>query len=898
MADVQQQLTFLAWVRPEVSGLITGQQQGRATASAAITLTESGASGAALRAESRTLPFLVAGPADVIGLQPGAIVRRYPAPGTLDHESDRCPYAELADPALPWRYTPAATPAGADLHPWLVLVVGEPDELTLAGSQVTIGIPAQQAHVIGHPTQAYRFAHVQQDAVGHRTTRILSGRPLQPGTDYLAVIVPAFDATGVPAWTGVAPVTVPAYDRWQFRTAVPAGSFEDLAARLTPGQAPATIGHAPLDYPRLDPPVALAEFGALVARTPDGSITPDPLPAAVASDLSHLRSLPAQDERGRPIVTLPQYGDAWPAAEPAATPGSGWTDELNGDPRHRGVAGLGLAVGIRRQEDLVGDVLDHLGALQESRQRIRNLAMGAGAARALWQRRTPSDPMQRLWLFGPALNRLVTADGPVGGLATAAGRTVARGTFSAAARRVVRAGPARTSRTAHPPGELLASANRQPPAVPSVTAGLPVDDAGLKALDAGRRNAVQLGRVDGTRLAAAVTELAGRTGPETRSAADHLVAGLTQAAGAGRPIPWGEVLSTLAGADPDLLARRAGPSKAATDVVKVLGSLTTKMKGPAGHGGATADDLLSLLPQLGPLQPGDPVEQPLALDALASGVNAAFDPTTVTAPAIVRVLATISGGVDGGIDPEQPLAPPEPCLGLGRPAWADLAAEYPEWLLPGAGDLGANTVVALESNAAFIDAYLAGLNTQLLGELRWRNIPVATGCTPIRRFWDRADTTTGEPRDDVAGIASWPADGELGDATHRAPGTTERELVIAVRGDLFLRYPATMVYLRSAVHPPSTAADFGQDPADAAPHVLPGFRGRLRDDIVFFGFPDVDVIELPHYWLVFEEPPAGYQFRNDSGSGPGEGHTWAAQMLAPPVRVLIRGDHLDPGGHA
>ena len=52
-------------------------------------------------------------------------------------------------------------------------------------------------------------------------------------------------------------------------------------------------------------------------------------------------------------------------------------------------------------------------------------------------------------------------------------------------------------------------------------------------------------------------------------------------------------------------------------------------------------------------------------------------------------------------------------------------------------------MIALESNAIFIDAYLAGLNTQLLGELRWRNIPVATGCTPIRRFWDRTDTSSG-----------------------------------------------------------------------------------------------------------------------------------------------------------
>jgi hypothetical protein len=36
-------------------------------------------------------------------------------------------------------------------------------------------------------------------------------------------------------------------------------------------------------------------------------------------------------------------------------------------------------------------------------------------------------------------------------------------------------------------------------------------------------------------------------------------------------------------------------------------------------------------------------------------------------------------------------------------------------------------VIALQSDPIFIDAYLAGLNTQLLAELRWRNIPSATG---------------------------------------------------------------------------------------------------------------------------------------------------------------------------
>ena len=228
------------------------------------------------------MSFLLAGPADVAGLQPGAIVRRYPAPGTLDHESDRCPYVELADPALPWRYTPAPTPTGADLHPWLVLVVGlEGSELTLTGGQVTIEVSAQQdTQALGDPASAYRFAHVQQDAAGHRVTRVLSGRPLQPGTDYLAVVVPAYDRSGARSWTGAAAVTVPVYDAWRFSTAVPAGSFEDLAALLHPGDAPATTGRAPLHYPRLAGGPELSVLGALVARPADAPVAEDPLPPA------------------------------------------------------------------------------------------------------------------------------------------------------------------------------------------------------------------------------------------------------------------------------------------------------------------------------------------------------------------------------------------------------------------------------------------------------------------------------------------------------------------------------------------------------------------------------------------------------------------------------------------
>ncbi|HEV3295753.1 MAG TPA: hypothetical protein VG123_42810, partial [Streptosporangiaceae bacterium] len=313
MTGTEQTLTFLSWVRPGIASLATAQNGGRAQAGTSITLTESGADGAAGRTGTRPVSFLLAGPADVAGLQPGAIVRRYPAPGTLDHESDRCPYVELADPALPWRYTPAPTPAGADLHPWLVLVVGqEGSELTLTGGEVRIEVSAQQdTQALGDPASAYRFAHVQQDAAGHRVTRVLSGRPLQAGTGYLAVVVPAYDRSGARSWTGAAAVTVPVYDAWRFSTAVPAGSFENLAARLHPGDAPATTGRAPLHYPRLAGAPELSVLGALVARPADAPVAEDPLPPGVQADLAALR-LPARDPQGRPVVTLPRYGAAWP----------------------------------------------------------------------------------------------------------------------------------------------------------------------------------------------------------------------------------------------------------------------------------------------------------------------------------------------------------------------------------------------------------------------------------------------------------------------------------------------------------------------------------------------------------------------------------------------------------
>lgn len=865
-------LTFLGWMRERIAGLAGSVSGGRPTGSTQLTLTGTDAGGANTGSDAATLAFALAGPGDVLGLAPGAITRRYPTPGATDHESDRCPLAEFADPALPWRYTPGPKPAPGtgSVHPWLVLVVGtegtEDAELTLTADQVSLSVAVQQLHPIGAPGASHPWAHVQVDGAGHRIGRVLSGRPLAPGTDYLAVLVPAYRADGTTSWNGAAPALVPVYDHWRFRTAVPAGGFEELAAALQPGDAPVTTGRAPLEYPRV-PGAGLEVRGAL--GPVDG--TDAALPAAVGTDLAGMRT-PATDEAGRPIVGLPDYGASWRADADTTT----WGATLNGDPRHRGVAGLGLELGIRLQDELVADATTQLGALAEARQKISHLVLGLTATTGLWTRRLPTDAREQLWLMGPALSRVVTESGTVAALSTATDRALPAGVWSSAARRVLRSGPSRTAATTTATvaaGPALAAANTPPPPPQ------PSQDGVMLANSFDQLLATTMAR--GAPAAAALQGLAAQAGalaaaspgPVQQSARD--VAGMVAtAAKTAQPAPYAEAML--------LLVSGASATRAAQ--LKEAGTALGGLRGRFGHQPPPAKDALAALAGLGPASP--PVEPPCTavnLDALAIGVVGAFDPSTETAALRSRVLGQI-----GGIDPAQPLAPPEACVGIDRPVWRDVDGVFADWLLPGVGALDDDAVIALETDPAFVDALLVGLNTQLLGELRWRNIPVATGCTPLRSFWQRADAADGSRVDDILGLANWPAGADLGDPAHRPPGLGGRDLVIAVRGRLFLRYPATVVYL-------TQAPSFDTDPAPDAARVLPTFQGRIGPDVSFFGFDGFDPDAIGGYWLVFEEPPAGYRFANDVSTAAAP-EQWAAAAFARPVRVLIRGDRLVPGG--
>ena len=140
------------------------------------------------------------------------------------------------------------------------------------------------------------------------------------------------------------------------------------------------------------------------------------------------------------------------------------------------------------------------------------------------------------------------------------------------------------------------------------------------------------------------------------------------------------------------------------------------------------------------------------LGAFATSVAAAIDPTVARPVVVDRVLGTITG-----LRPPL-LAEPDVAPELDIPLWKFLSERSPDWLLPGSGTSRPTACWPSQTNPAFIDALLIGANHQTLGELRWRNLPITTRWTPLRRFWERIDVGAGEVATDIRPVVALATD--------------------------------------------------------------------------------------------------------------------------------------------
>ncbi|TDD01327.1 hypothetical protein E1292_26300 [Nonomuraea deserti] len=829
---------FLSWQRPAMFALAA--EPGPASAprlTATLPLTFHDELGDVRAAAG----FLLAGPGDVALLSAGQIIGRRPHPGCADADSTMMPHIELAAADMPWRYSRVAhAPGIATVRPWLVLVVGSSQEVhRLPDGRVRL----TGAELFGqHPLKrSYRWAHVHRTP-GRTFSRVLSPRMLEPGREYTAALVPAWrilpDQTLADSWdTGTASVTLPSFDSWSFRTTADAGDFATVAGRLEPLSQDESALLEQNQFGR-----AQVTVGPL-ATPPPGTTLPETRLSAgaalVAVTAPEIDPLPpdvaaAVEERTLHQVRNGRWVLTLPRYDVPWHPGpvdaEPWTWPPPGD-------------------DVVSDG---------------------------WRRQLRVDPRHRgaaglgAWIAIAWQDRITDAAVRQAGAVAAAAQRIRHLVFGLRA-----AGSLWRRRLPDAPLAKLA-------VLSPLLARMPVAGGG-SALEAitGRTPALVPAL-----FSSAAKRMLRRRGPLHRAAQPGAtaLAELIEAANGcpeGQRLPEAEqqIADAVAAPDQELISRlRSRAAHILTefyDNADMAGALAESLP---------AEELLDLARQPRPEENCRPLSD---LDAVADSIAAGVDPTTPQPAAVRRVLGTLRGLR------EPLLAEPDIAPELDIPLWRFLADNAPDWLLPGSDGIPPDRVLAVQSNPAFVEAVLLGANAQTLGELRWRNVPITSRWTPLRRFWQRIDVAQGSAATDIGPVVAlgsgqplWPYGSELGDPTHQADPGRGAELVIVLHTELFRRYPATAAYLAPNA---GGRTDWSQVPdvdSGGTHREYPTFSGRLTPDLVFFGY-DVPPAAGEDHWLVLEEPPPGYRFRRPDDDDSPDGATYAQSTFASPTRVFL-----------
>ena len=359
-AMTEPSLVFLPWVAPGRSARPSAGRPRRPPGEPG--LGDRRGEGQRRRTGYRAVRLL--GPGDVTGLPPQQVIRTDPAPGARTFEANYLPLVEFDEPALPWLFTPASASAGR-LRPWLCLVVvREQPGVQLApparGSLpvLRIGVPARPEEELPDLDDSWAWAHAQlatevamtdaalADALaadpGRSLSRLVCGRLLAEQTEYLACVVPTFEAGRLaglgddpgaaegPAWRrapGMAPVELPVLHHWRFATG-PAGDFQSLALAIRGRPVADGFGTRAVDLSTSGLGIAGAEdaqvrlAGALLALdAPVAAVVgPGDRQGASRRPCVDVLNAPDQVPANNPLLAPPRYGSAYRTPPAALDP--------------------------------------------------------------------------------------------------------------------------------------------------------------------------------------------------------------------------------------------------------------------------------------------------------------------------------------------------------------------------------------------------------------------------------------------------------------------------------------------------------------------------------------------------------------------------------------------------
>ena len=927
-------LVFLPWVARGGAIALPPDPVGGHPASRVSSIAEITLNGTA----RASIPVLLMGPGDVVGLVHQQVIRTEPAAGARTFESNYLAAIEFDEPALPWLFTPASANAGK-LRPWLCLVVvkaGPGVRLDVPGTGtlpvLRIAAPALPEEELPDLADSWAWAHGQiapqgsesfVDALGtdpaRNLSRLVCGRLLAAQTEYLACVVPAFEAGRLaglgqdpggaegPAWAraaGMKPVELPVYHHWRFATG-PSGDFQSLALKIRGRTPEAGFGSRPIDVSKAGVGLAGTEAaqvrlgGALrpLATAPAAWSAPALAPRFAAS-LTAILNAPDSAPASDPLLAPPRYGAAYRRGTAALGPAgsAGWYEQLNANPANRMPAALGVRIVQRDQEVLVASAWDQAADMRAATALGRLADAGLAIAQRFHRRHLePLAAEAGVFVVAPLLRRLAPLGAPGGGGALAAmiggGGFTAQG-LSPAIRRATRIrGPA------------LRRALRAPGGPP--TLGLATRAA---AIAGPRRARIDVGPLGGLMVLGTATPSA-LDGAWDVIRVEPFGAAPRRPGFAIRPPdlqgsgPRPEVV------DPIIVATSAIPIGAALGLARDLAAATARLPrgteppdppdppDPPGHphphphprprDSLAAHAFRALAPFhlgkfLAPAPAGGPAIVDFDLIATFNQIVALASPRATFAAALGTVLtaAPDAGGAGGSPDNPAPAIPSALSPRFAAPMASALAELGQEWLLPGLEGVPANTALALVTNSSFVQAYMIGLNHEFGRELLWREFPAPLDATFFQRFWDRAVDPEAPP--DLEPLA------ERGDRALDDDATPGDQFVLLLRSELLRRFPDAIVSAKKG-----------------SKVVTPVFTGALDPDVSYFGFPIQDS-EASEWSVVIAEQPGAPRFGFEIGEAPpGVSHAPAPDANAAelagrlrrrpaqitiPVRVLMRAD--------
>jgi hypothetical protein len=214
-----------------------------------------------------------------------------------------------------------------------------------------------------------------------------------------------------------------------------------------------------------------------------------------------------------------------------------------------------------------------------------------------------------------------------------------------------------------------------------------------------------------------------------------------------------------------------------------------------------------------------------------------------------------------------------------QPMYEPLRELSQELLLPGLDTIKPDTVLGLQTNRRFIEAYMVGLNHEMGRELLWRGYPTDQRGTYFDHFWGRgvpkaAPTDINDPNKDINDLNTW-NQRSLGDAVGAPP--VAEEFVLLLRSSLLQRYPNAVIYLTPAIGSGTPPDPNALVPDELPAHEqLPVFSGSMQPDVAFFGFPVTTAAAIGGpgnglgYYVVIQEHPTEPRFGLDVGVSLGD----------------------------